>query len=106
MAAHEKACFDFLNWSTCVAWHGAQVSGVGSFTFATSSFDLWSEPWQVSQDTPFWLCLESFQSETMLGVVRWWQATHPEEPALSDGFCFGAGLPWARAGAARSTAMN
>ena len=40
MAAQAKACFDFLNSSTCWAWHWAQVSGVGSFTFATSSFDV------------------------------------------------------------------
>src|SRR6266568_1841292 len=108
MAAQAKACFDFLNWSTCSAWHWAQVSGVGSFTLATSSFEVCSAPWQVSQAMPFLLCLESFQSETMVGVSFWWQVTHlsPEpfdalagrEAALAEGFaCASAGPARARA---------
>src|SRR5512138_28647 len=102
MAAQEKACFDFLNWSTCVAWHSAHVSGVGSFTLATSSFDWWSDPWQVSHETPFRLCFESFQSETMLGVVRRWHVTQCEAPPLAAAFGFAEGLPCASAaGAAR-----
>ena len=36
-AAQARACFPFLNPATCASWHGAQVSGVGSFAFWTSS---------------------------------------------------------------------
>jgi hypothetical protein len=31
--------------------------------------------WQTAQSTPFWLCLLSFQSDTIPGVIAVWQTT-------------------------------
>jgi hypothetical protein len=59
------------------------VSGVGIFTFDTSAADVCSEPWQVAQVTSSWLCLLSFQSETMFGVVFEWQSTHCDEASAA-----------------------
>ena len=36
---------------------------------ATSFAAVWSAPWHTTHPTSDWLCLLSFQSETILGVV-------------------------------------
>jgi hypothetical protein len=60
----------------CVAWHLAQVAGAGSLAFDASIAVRWSEPWHASQPTDTAACRESFQSETIPGVLLAWQATH------------------------------
>src|ERR1035438_4459829 len=74
IAAHALECLPCLYCSTCVWWHCAQVSGVGIFTFDTSLADWCRSPWQATQVTSIWLCLLSFQSETMLGVCLLWHS--------------------------------
>src|SRR3974390_2006686 len=76
IAAHAIECLPFLYCATWSAWHWAQVSGVGIFTFATSEAEVCSSPWQTTQPMSDWLCLLSFQSETMLGVVFEWHSMH------------------------------
>jgi hypothetical protein len=76
IAAHAAECFPFLNCSTWVWWQVAQVSGVGIFTLTISLADVCWSPWHEMQVTSTWLCLLSFQSETMLGVTLVWHSTH------------------------------
>src|SRR6266567_3587778 len=76
IAAQAMECLPFLYCATWSAWHWAQVSGVGIFTFATSAAEVCSSPWQTTQPISDWLCLLSFQSETMLGVVLVWHSMH------------------------------
>src|SRR6266567_3036847 len=76
IAAQAMECLPFLYCATWSAWHWAQVSGVGIFTLATSAAEVCSSPWQTTQPISDWLCLLSFQSETMLGVVLVWHSMH------------------------------
>src|ERR1039458_10059316 len=83
IAAHAFECLPCLYCSTCVWWHWAQVSGVGILTFDTSLADWCRSPWQTAQVTSTWLCLLSFQSETMLGVCLLWHSMQ-EAAGLAD----------------------
>jgi hypothetical protein len=74
--AQAMACLPLWNCATWVSWHWAQVSGVGIFVLVTSLAELCWSPWQLMHVTSTPLCLLSFQSETMLGVVLLWQSTH------------------------------
>ena len=51
------------------------MSGVGSFTLATSASLLCSAPWHISQPTLAPLCLDRRQSATICGVASSWQPT-------------------------------
>jgi hypothetical protein len=74
MAAQASACFDPLYWATCVAWQVSQTSGPGRRALAASVAVPWAVPWQESQptETPAWR--DSFQSETIPGVLRAWHS--------------------------------
>ncbi|MCU0583519.1 MAG: hypothetical protein MUE57_06760 [Syntrophales bacterium] len=71
--AHAFACLPSLNCLTWLPWQKAQRSGVGISARATVSGEKCLSPWQTAQSTPFWLCLLSFQSDTIPGVMAVWQ---------------------------------
>src|SRR6516164_8964283 len=76
IAAQAMECLPFLYCATWSAWQSAQVSGVGILTLATSFAEVWSLPWHTTHPTSDWLCLLSFQSDTMFGVVLLWHSMH------------------------------
>ena len=77
MAAQARACLPARYSLTLAAWHCAQVSGVGSFTLATSEADLWAEPWQVEQSC-FFPILPERNCFTIPGVTFSWQTMHSD----------------------------